>query len=290
MDAVAISLVSGMLFAFLTVLVRRSVVNHPDGPVGSFLMLAIAAVVALAAATAAGELGDVAGLPNGPRFLVVGMVAPGLSQIVFTRALQDVGASRASIMLGTVPMLSVFLAVVLRGEAFSALLGVGIVLIVVGSASLAWERELPQGFRARGMALAFGCAMLFAFRDNGIRMLQEGSSGAPLAGAVWTLAGAALSTGLFVLLTARGDAPRRVRAAFAPFLLAGIAYGVAYTTLVLALHIARVGVFSPINAMQSMWTVVFAWIILRRADGLEARVVIAGALVVIGGILIGVAR
>ena len=290
MDAVAISLVSGVLFALLTVLVRRSVVNHADPPAGSFAMLVLATAGALVAAAAAGELGAVPSLPGGPLFLALGMVAPGVTQLALTQASKDVGASRTSIMLGTVPMLSVFLAVVVRGEAFSAGLGLGIALIVVGSASLAWERELPEGFRARGMALAFAAALLFAFRDNGIRMLEQGVADAPLAGASWTLAGAALTAGLFTLATARADAPRRARAAFRPFLLAGLVYGVAYTTLVLALHVARVGVFSPLNATQSMWAVLFAWLILRRGDGIEPRVVVAGALVVAGGVLIGVVR
>ena len=40
-----------------------------------------------------------------------------------------------------------------------------------------------------------------------------------------------------------------------------------------------------------MWTVILAWIILGRSDdGIGARVVAAMALVVVGGIMIGIFR
>ena len=58
----------------------------------------------------------------------------------------------------------------------------------------------------------------------------------------------------------------------------------------LALHIGRVTVFAPLNATQSLWAVLFAWILLGKSDSIGPRVVIAGLLVVSGGILIGVFR
>ena len=55
------------------------------------------------------------------------------------------------------------------GEPWRPALAVGTVLVVLGGASLAWERERPAGFAAYGIALAALCAILFAIRDNVVR-------------------------------------------------------------------------------------------------------------------------
>ncbi|MFM9123665.1 MAG: hypothetical protein ACKOSO_00460, partial [Actinomycetota bacterium] len=68
-------------------------------------------------------------------------------------------------------------------------------------------------------------------------------------------------------------------------------FGLAYATLTIALSVGKVTVFAPLNAMQSLWTVLFAWILIGRAgDAIGVRVVGAMALVVAGGILIGIFR
>jgi uncharacterized membrane protein len=91
-------------------------------------------------------------------------------------------------------------------------------------------------------------------------------------------------------VTRRGALPGQLRGVAASFLPAGVVFGIAYTTLTIALHVGKVTVFAPLNAMQSMWTVLFAWILLGKSDAIGVRIVAAMLLVVSGGILIGVFR
>ena len=49
-------------------------------------------------------------------------------------------------------------------------------------------------------------------------------------------------------------------------------------------------VVSPIVATESLWGVFLSWLVLRRSENIDARLVAGAALVVAGGVLIGVFR
>jgi drug/metabolite transporter (DMT)-like permease len=73
------------------------------------------------------------------------------------------------------------------------------------------------------------------------------------------------------------------------FVPAGALFGLAYATLVLAYDRGRVTVVAPLTATESLWAVVFtAWLIGARADAINRRVLAAGALIVAGGVVIGI--
>src|SRR5947208_11531722 len=62
-------------------------------------------------------------------FLVAGLVAPGLSQVLFVRAIEAVGASRTAILIGVSPLLSALFAISLLGEPVRAGLVLGTVAV-----------------------------------------------------------------------------------------------------------------------------------------------------------------
>ncbi|MGA0123098.1 MAG: EamA family transporter, partial [Gaiellales bacterium] len=201
------------------------------------------------------------------------------------------GASRVAIMIGTAPLLATIIAVGFRDEPLKAGLVAGTALIVVGGASLAWERTLPEGFRTRGLVLGFACALLFATRDNAMRIAGLETDMDARAATAWTLLGALIAVGGFALATRRGALPGTLRGLWRAYLPAGIVFGLAYTTLTIALAVGKVTVFAPLNAMQSLWTVLFAWVLIGRSgDAIGARVIAAMALVVAGGVMIGIFR
>ena len=290
MESVGIGLLAGVLFGLLTVLVRRGVMRVPDPVAGSVVILGIATALILAATLVLGHAVDLGDVHAGILYLAVGLVAPGASQVIFMVAVRDAGASRVAIMIGMAPLLSTVIAIVFRGEPFKIGLAIGTVLIVLGGVSLAWDRNLPPGFRRRGMLLGFACALLFAVRDNLVRMIDAGTEIHPTASTTWTLVGALIAVTAFAAATKRAALPGQMRLCLRPYLPPGIVFAMAYFTLVFALEIGRVTIFAPLNAMQSMWTVLFAWILLGKSDAIGVRIVAAMALVVAGGMLIGVFR
>src|SRR5436190_2235949 len=109
-------------------------------------------------------------------FLAAGMIAPGISQMLFTRAVGLIGASRTAILVGISPVLSAVIAIALLGEPFRVALGVGTLLIVAGGTLLAGERGRPRALFSLGAGLAALGAVLFSARDNFVRWAERGSS------------------------------------------------------------------------------------------------------------------
>ena len=184
-------------------------------------------------------------------FLLAGLLGPGVSQFLFTFAVREAGASRTSVVIGTAPLFSVVIAVVVLGEPLETALAVGAVLIVAGGVP-SRQRARSTGARSTPRARSrAGATIVFAARDNFVRWLAVDTDVTPGVAASATLtAGAAMMTA-FVLL---GRAPLRRRDArlFAP---AGVLFGLSYVCLFEAYYHGLVTVVSPLVATESLWGV-----------------------------------
>src|SRR2546425_5122921 len=78
-------------------------------------------------------------------FLIAGLIAPGLSQIFFVRAVREAGAARTSVLMGTAPLVAVAIALIFLREPLRPLLLVGAGLIVTGGVAPARGRGRPAG-------------------------------------------------------------------------------------------------------------------------------------------------
>ncbi len=152
MDAVVLALASAALFGSMTVALRFALARVPDAEAGALLTIVVALAVTLPFA-AAGDL-ELAGVWP---FLLAGVLGPGGSQLLFTLAVRDAGPSRTSVTVGTAPLFSVAIALVLLDEPAKAGVILGAILIVVGGIVLVREPGRPEhvkwiglGVRARG--------------------------------------------------------------------------------------------------------------------------------------------
>ena len=287
MLAVLFGVLSGAFFGALAVTVRIALRSGAEPEAGAAIAAATAFVTAAAVALAAwstirpGQLWA---------FVLVGMLVPGLSQILFVLAVRDAGPARAAILIGTAPLISVLIALTLLGEPFHVALLAGTVLIVAGGAALTRERVRPHDFRALGAALALVCAALFAVRDNLVRLVARDEHPPPLAAAATSLLGAAAILALYLVVVRRRGLAGRLRSAAALFAPAGIALAGGYVCLLEAFSHGRVSVVAPLNATQSLWAVAFAAIALGGTEAIGSRLVVASVLIVAGGALIGVGR
>jgi drug/metabolite transporter (DMT)-like permease len=288
--AVVFAAVAGALFGALAVAVRNGLRRGGDPEVGAIVVagvaLAVSAVVALPSAVVDGVH---------PRelwpFLLVGALAPGASQILFIVAIRDAGPSRAAILIGTTPLLSVAIALIALGEPLRPLLLVGTALVVAGGGALARERARPEHFRPLGAILALACAALFALRDNLARWAARDLHPPPLVGSTVSLLGAVAVLLAYLLAVRRGPLRTQLRTALAAFVAAGVSLGLAYDCLLAAFDRGRVSIVAPLNATQSLWAVVFSALVIgRKGEMIGVRLVSAGLLVVAGGVLIGAVR
>jgi drug/metabolite transporter (DMT)-like permease len=289
-DAVLLACIAAAGFGALAVTVRIGLRRCPDPELGPALISVVACALMAVVAAATGGFEGLT-FENAWPFLAIGAVVPGFSQLLFVRAVRDAGPSRAAVLMGTAPIASAAIAVVFLGEPLRATLGVATILIVAGGALLAWERERPPGFRMIGAVLALTCAVLFAVRDNLVRVAVRDHDLAPLAAASVSLVGATIVLVAIVLVSRRRSAPSpKLGAGLVAFIPAGICLGVGYAALIEAFDRGRVTVVAPLNATQSLWAVVLSAAVLGRSDAVGRRLVLAAILIVAGSAIIGATR
>lgn len=290
MDAVLLATLAGVLFGALAVAVRAGLGRVRDAEGGAFVTAALGFLVTAAVAVPLAAH-DGAALGGLWAFALVGAFVPGLSQVVFVRAIREAGASRTAVVIGTAPLLSAALALVFLDEPLRPALALATVAIVVGGALLVWERSRPPAFRAVGAVLALVAAGLFAVRDNVVRWASLDTGADPLLAAAVSLGAASLALLAYLAVSHRARPVRsRVRAALPAFAPAALCLGLAYIALLLAFSRGDVTVVAPLNATQSLWGVLFAAAILGRAEAIGPRLILAAVLVVSGGVLVGATR
>ncbi|MDX6620082.1 MAG: hypothetical protein QOK36_2468 [Gaiellales bacterium] len=290
MDAVLLGALSGALFGALAVAIKYGLSRGVPLELGATITATSAFVFVAAGAVLAGDLEGHLPVRDVVVFAGIGAGVPGLSQIAFVQAVRLAGAARTSVLIGLAPLLSFVLAAVFLGEGISAGLIAGAALIVTACASLSFERTRPEDFRAIGAVLAGICAGLFAVRDTLVRWGSEGAVIDPLLRTAVSLGSAALVVAIWAYLARRGRPPAARGLAIRLFLPAGASLAAAYACLIVALDRGHVTTVAPLNATQSLWGVVFAAVFLGKREAVGPRLVVAAAIVVAGGVLIGASR
>ena len=112
---VGLAVASAALFGAMTVALRVALLRFPGAALGAVATVLAALSVALVAAAIEAVRGDVH-LSGAWVFVLAGLLAPGGSQILFTLAVRDAGASRTSVAVGAAPLVSVAIALVVLGE------------------------------------------------------------------------------------------------------------------------------------------------------------------------------
>ena len=228
--------------------------------------------------------------------MIAGAIAPGAAQIVYTWSVRTAGASRTGILIGAAPVMSALLAIAFLDESFEVALAVGTVAIVLGTAALVGERDRAAGLRFLGTVLGVTTAAFFAVSAVMVRWASTETEASTLIAATVTMAaGAAVNIVAMLPLYARGGlrlserVPGILGAARA-YYPAGVLFGLAYVTLLEAYERGPVTVVSPLTSTESLFAVLFAALLLgAKADAINRRVLGAGALVVGGGVIVGIA-
>jgi drug/metabolite transporter (DMT)-like permease len=281
--AVGLALISAVLFGGMSVGLRRGLTRRPDAALATLATVVGAFVVSLVfAAAESPSRGWHAGAAW--PFLLAGILQPGVGQLLVTMAIREAGASRASVVFGVAPLVSVTIALVLLGEPLRWALIVGAVLIVAGGVELARERTRPEHLRAIGLVYAFLVTILFSIRDNLVRWLSHTTDVPP-----GVAAAATLVSGLVVVAVALAPRVDRWEGA-APFLGVGVLFGLSYVSLFEAYYRGRVTVVSPLVATESLWGVLLTVFFLRQSEVVGRRLALGALLVVVGGALIGAFR
>jgi drug/metabolite transporter (DMT)-like permease len=274
MTAVLLALAAAASFGAMTVAIRIALSEGVSASRASAATLVTSFVVTFAASLVRHDYTAVW------KFFLAGLLAPGLSQILFTRSVKEVGASRTSVTVGTAPLFALVIAFTLLDEPVEAQLVVGALAIVAGGTILVAERDRPGHLRSFGILCALGAAALFAVRDNIVRALH--AQGSPE-----TVAAATMLAGMLVgIASARALPSRRELGALAP---AGLLFGISYLCVFEAYFHGRVSVVSPLIATESLWGVGLAALLIGSSEAVGWRVVLGAVAIVAGSVAIGLA-
>jgi drug/metabolite transporter (DMT)-like permease len=265
----------------MTVALRFALARVADAEAGALWTILAAFAISLPLALS-GDL-DLRGCWP---FLLAGVLGPGGSQLLFTLAVRDAGPSRTSVTVGTAPLFSVAIALLLLDEPAKAGVLGGAILIVVGGILLVREPGRPEHVKWIGLGFALAATVIFAVRDNLVRHLSLDTEVEPALAAAATLGAGGLTVAVWLLATRR----RIPRAGSATFVPAGVLFGLSYLCLFEAYYRGRVSVVSPLVATESLWGVALSALLLRRHELVGPRLFGGAALVVAGGVLIGVFR
>lgn len=287
MLALALAALSAVLFGAMAVAIRASFRPGSDPEAVSLATTGGALLVCLV--LAAPFTGGLTWHGVWP-FLVAGLVAPGVSQVLFVRAIESLGASRTAILIGVSPLLSALFAISLLDEPLRAGLVVGTVAIVGGGVALVSTRTAVVRLTAAGATAGVVAAALISARDNFVRWADTGNAVPGVVAAAALLASATVFVAAILLLDRRPLFPPSLRATWRPLALAALLFGLAYGAVFVAFDHGRVTIVAPLYATESLWAVLWSALVLRRAEGVGPRLVLAAVLMVAGGVLIGVSR
>ncbi len=165
---------AALSFGALAVTIRLSLHPPIDAEAASLVTTFLAGACCVVLAVASGDLSGLDWVDTWPFFLT-GLFAPGISQILFTRAVGVIGPSRTAVLVGVSPVLSAAIAVTLLGEPVRVALVLGTLLVVAGGTLLVRERRGHVELLSLGIALGLSAALLFAIRDNLVRWAARGN-------------------------------------------------------------------------------------------------------------------
>jgi drug/metabolite transporter (DMT)-like permease len=288
--AVLLACASAALFGAMAVASRFALRRADDPELGSLATISVAfavtGVIGLASTPGSRSLDPGELWP----FLLAGVLAPGISQTLFMRAVREAGAARTSVLMGTAPLASVAIALVALHEPVRALLLVGAALIVAGGLALAGERVRPADFRRLGVLFAIAGTVIFAIRDNLLRWLAQDTDATALVTAPVSLLAGGVTIAVYLLVSRRGSWAGGLGPTVRAFLPTGLLFGLSYAALFEAYYRGRVSVVAPLVATESLWGVGFSLLLLRRSELVGRRLLLGAVLIVAGGALIGASR
>ena len=291
MLAVGLSLVAGLGFAGSAIFARIGM--QGIRPLSTTLISTVASLLPSAALALAFALSDIRALPPIAYLwlLVLGGVnfLGGRTQSYI--AIDILGASRTSVILGTSTVFSAFFAITLAGERphLVILIGTaGVAMGLIGATSESIRRGWSGDRRSLvGYLLALGAAASYGGTNVIARELTL-EYGSPLMisaisllfGVIllWPLAGRAAVQDL------RGSGRDLGLVGFAA--LSGLAAAIAVICLYYALQRAEVVVVSPIVSTSPLMTLLLAQIFIARLENITRRVLLGTTLTVMGVLLV----
>ena len=215
-------------------------------------------------------------------FILGGLFGTGIGRRWMYIAIERIGASPATAIKNSAPVITTFLAVLFLDEQVAIVQWLAIASIVLGITLVTWRPGAGIGqLRDVGLLAALGSALSYGIRplflEFGLNEVDIPMTAA-LIGAVAALVYASLFT--------RFDRMRTGLAGpAAPFFIgAGVLQAFGFLSLTFGLSSGDVSVVYPVTASAPLFTLVFTALLLRGVEQLTWRIAL-GAMAVVAGVI-----
>lgn len=222
-------------------------------------------------------------------FLFAGATGTALGRLAVFVGVERVGASINSAVVSIRPLFATTFAFGLLGEPVSVGTAIGIVVLVVGLATLSLSKGGDlTGWRPRDLLYPLGSGAFFAF-GNVLRRFGLGTSGADVLQAVaLNEAGALLVFLAYAAVRGTGDFRSADRRSYGYFALSGGLTAIALLSMfsALALPAGRVAIVESLASTAPLFTTIFVYFLLRDLERITHGVIVGAVLVVAGTALV----
>jgi len=213
-------------------------------------------------------------------FILGGLAGNAVGRRWNFQAIDMLGASRASAIRSSSPVVSTLLAALLYGEPVTPARWAAVLAIVAGVILVTWQPgDSRRSWLGAGVVFALAGAVSYGIRPLIIKFgldVANEPAAAALIGAVAAL--------IYTFLIEDRTKLRQVRhdAAFGLFTFCGVLVAAGLTTLTFGLSEGDVSIVYPLVASAPLFTLVFTALMLKGVELLNWRIVVGMVLVVLG--------
>ena len=219
-------------------------------------------------------------------FVAVGIIGSLFGRYMSFVAQRLVGVSRTSIVMQTVLVWSTALAVIFLGERLTIGIFSGSLLIMAGGALLVWDggeiqKKIPLTYFLAPLLTALTFSLTFLFRRYGLAWISSAPLGMGLANGT----AAVLMTGILFFTTEK-TGKRWNYSGISITALGAVFNAAAALCFWIAVQMGEIVQVVPINRLSVLFIIVFSWLFFRKEEAITWRVVLGGALSVVGAFFV----
>lgn len=282
-DPKVIALVTAITFGLNPVALKVGFGQGGKPDTAMILGLVIAVPMYAAVVPFAGGLGwEQVTLAAFVGYVLGGLFGTGIGRRWLFIAIDRIGASPATAIKNSAPVVSTFLAALVYGEPVTPERWAAVIAIVFGVVFVTWKPGAGiKSFATSGMLAAFGAMLSYGVRPLFLKFGLEAADlpvTAALVGAIAALVYA------FAFGDRRGLQGAWRDPAFGMFVLSGVLQGIGFLALALGLSGGDVSVVYPVTASAPLFTLFFTWLFLRGKEQLTWRIGV-GVILVFGGVI-----
>ncbi len=276
------ALTTAFLFGLNPVILKLGFARNGRSDVALLVGLAITVPIYLVVAPLLGgfSFAEVT-LPALVGFILGGLFGSGIGRRWMYIAIDRMGASPATAIKNSAPVVTTCLAVLFLGEVVGLAQWVAIGAIVGGITLVTWQRG--SGVKRLldvGLLAAFGSAISYGIRPLFLKFGLDRAD-VPLTAA---FIGAVAALAYASTLTPLGELRTELRKpSMGLFMVGGVLQAFGFLALTFGLSVEDVSVVYPITSTAPLFTLVFTGLLLRRTERLTPRIVV-GAMAVVGGV------